>query len=312
MPAEYPVNGSDTLMADRLAPNLARQLIDGLQTPLLVLGPDAAAAEPLYWNPAFLRLTGFAGDAFERDPLCWLSRPEALAAALRAARITPQQRLVVEGRDGAGQAVRWRLRVSALEPQAGGRPGGWLLECARAAAAEARRRSLVRDDTVSGMLDRSWFLEVCRHQMGGARRHGRRLAVMVFEIQAFDIYVETFGRNAANNCLRLVAHGIASRLRRATDLVARIGDATFAALAEDMTTGEVDAHLGRIADAVAALSIHHPRAPGARYVQVAAGACAGVPEGTGDIEEWLAAARQTAGAAGQRVVAPGAGGLSTG
>ncbi len=289
--------------ANALTPELARWVIEGLHTPVLVLGPAAAAEQPLCWNPAFLRLTGFSAEGFAAAPDAWLSRPEALSAALRASEADAAEHrgLVVEGQDALRQPVRWRLRATALGGGAGD-PSGWLLECARAEGVAARQRGLIRDDAVSGMLDRGWFVEFCRHQVAGARRHDRRLAVMVFEVEAFDAYVDTYGRNAANNCLRLVAHGIASCLRRSTDLVARVGDSTFAALAEDMPVEAVAAHLARIEAAVAALGIHNPRAPGARYVQVTAGACAGVPAVAEDIEDWLAAARQAAGAGGQRVI----------
>ncbi|TVQ50266.1 MAG: diguanylate cyclase [Gammaproteobacteria bacterium] len=312
MQAEQMNAGPLTPPADALTPELARQVIEALHTPVLVLGPAAAAERPLCWNPAFLRLTGFDAEAFTAAPQAWLSRPEALFAALRATDATEGQALVVDGQDALGQPVRWRLRVTPLVGEGGEAPSGWLLECARAEGVAARQRGLLRDDAVSGMLDRGWFVEFCRHQVSGARRHDRQLALMVFEVEAFDVYVETYGRNAANNCLRLVAHGIASCLRRTTDLVARVGDSTFAALAEDMTAEAVAAHLARIEAAVAALGIHNPRAPGARHVQVTGGARAGVPAAGEDIEDWLAAARQAAAAGDQRVVAAPDVGRSTG
>lgn len=279
--------------ADALTPELARQVIEALHTPVLVLGPAAAAERPLCWNPAFLRLTGFDAEALVAAPQAWLSRPEALSAAIRAADASDGRALVVDGQDALGQPVRWRLRVTPLTGEGAEAPSGWLLECARAEGVAMRQRSLLRDDAISGMLDRSWFVELCRHQLAGGRRHDRQLAVMLFEVEAFDTYVETYGRNAANNCLRLVAHGIASCLRRDTDLVARVGDSTFAALAEDMTTEAVTAHLARIEAAVVALGIHNPRAPKGRHVQVIAAARTGIPAAGEDIEDWLEDARQS-------------------
>jgi diguanylate cyclase (GGDEF)-like protein len=277
-------------MPELLTRRVLEQMLAAVDLPLALVDASRRHA-PLCWvNPPFERMTGFG-----RRPLLdarhpWLDEPGRLAEALDALPAGEDSHLELAGRHADGKAMQWRLRVSPLEGAAG-RVAWWLLAGEPepvAAAAPARR--VLREDPVAGVLTREWFEQLLVHQLAGARRRERPLALLVFEVEHFDLYLETFGPKAGDNCLRLVAHGIAAAMRRTTDLVARVSGCRFVALAEDMDEPRAEAHLARIRSAVEALCIHHPKSPVGRYVTVRASCRVGVPGRDESVASWLEAA----------------------
>lgn len=183
-----------------------------------------------------------------------------------------------------GGACGLLLEVSALHAE-NGSLGGWLLTLTPETGVEAcapeepsgqalcsgGSRPTRNDgrDSVTGLANRETFLEVLDHDWRVAGRESRRVGLIVFEVEALDRYRETFGRQAADSCLRRIAHAIQGSLRRRGDFAARIADRRFAALVgsgESVSVGEFAAAIAR---RVQDLAIHHPRSPAGRYVTVA-------------------------------------------
>jgi len=95
--------------------------------------------------------------------------------------------------------------------------------------------------------------------------------IILLEMQAFDVYRDTFGPQAADSTLRLVSRAIAGSLRRASDRVGRMDGARLIAVVEKLGDEDALQLAQRICARVRDLSIHHPRSPVSRYVTVAAG-----------------------------------------
>ncbi len=135
--------------------------------------------------------------------------------------------------------------------------------------AKRRVRDLSRDDPVTGLLNAKAFAEILEHDWAVARREGSSLAVIAFEIDDFDAYVEVFGRHAADTCLRRVGQAVRKFLRRASDVVARADSATFCVLAHSSDEPSVTEFASKIASAVRELGLHHPRSSIGRFVTIA-------------------------------------------
>ena len=263
-----------------LTKKLLIQALDQCASGTLVVDARDPRSPIIYANNAFTDLTG-------RDAkgLVGKSLKEMLVSGeLPSATLDEVEQ---RWRTRTATPVTLKLRVAPLAPRPGV-PDYWLLTHPGPAAGRSRTADdPARTDALTGLPNRMVFDEVLSRDWGIARRDGRSLALILFEIDAMDRYREVFGRHASEACLRKVGHAIGGALRRCGDLAARVGDNRFAALAGE---GSVD-DVARFADSIAArvrdLAIHHPRSPVARFVTVSVGVAAMVPTGDAPFEQLL-------------------------
>ena len=152
-----------------------------------------------------------------------------------------------------------------------------------------------RIDQATGLVRFPHFQETLRRDLAMARRDRRFVTILVFEIVEFAIYRQTFGDKAADSCQRMIGAQIMRTLRRAGDLCARYDDSTLVAAVIGQHASEVQPLMERIADGVAQLRLHNPRAKGSRYIETRV-ILIGCPPGAHDdpeplIERALAEAR---------------------
>ncbi len=157
--------------------------------------------------------------------------------------------------------------------------------------ARQKLASMARVDPVTGVMRYEFFRETAERDFRVARRIGRRTAVILFEIVDLEAYRDTFGRKAAESCVRMVAAQMNSLLRRASDLRARVDDSTLAAMTQGQDVDEVRSLAQRIVENIRRLGLHNPRGRFGRYIDVEFGVAAGTPDGVFTLDAALAAAR---------------------
>jgi diguanylate cyclase (GGDEF)-like protein/PAS domain S-box-containing protein len=126
--------------------------------------------------------------------------------------------------------------------------------------------SLSQTDAVTGLLRYEHFLAFLKRELAIARRDNRPLAVGLFEIVEFEAYRQTFGANAAESCLRMIAAQIAGVFRRACDLCGRQAETTFIVAVRGQDANEVRTLSDRVGEKVRSLGLHNPRAQSGRYL----------------------------------------------
>ena len=135
----------------------------------------------------------------------------------------------------------------------------------------------LRDDKLTGLLRRTYFEELVKRDWGLAQRETRRLSFLVFDLDCFATYKDTFGKPGADQSLRRIARVIGGCFRRASDLCGRFDEDQIAALTTGLDLAQAaklaEAVLGRVRD----LAIHHPRSSVSRYVTASAGVVSMVP-----------------------------------
>jgi diguanylate cyclase (GGDEF)-like protein/PAS domain S-box-containing protein len=283
---------------------------------IAVLAADGARTSIEWLNPAFARMTGFeradlAGNALwvicgtDREQpglaeLCTaVARVEGCSALLRCYRP-----------DGT---LYWcSLRLEPVRDDAG---RAWWLAFARDVSAqrememllgrhdekaEFAQRRLEDTDTVDRLtglqashafelsLELAWF---------SCARDRRALTLFVFAPDYFDVYLETFGKVTGDSCLRMAAHAVASAFRRATDVSARIGEASFAAIGVGMPRDVLERHAAQVCERVRALAIRNPRAPRVSNVTLSAAVIHALPAQAHDWRAFLETGRATLAAA---------------
>lgn len=135
----------------------------------------------------------------------------------------------------------------------------------------------LRDDKLTGLLRRPYFEELVKRDWGLAQRESRRLSFIVFDLDCFGTYKDTFGKPGADQSLRRISRVIGGCFRRASDLCGRFDEDQIAALTTGLDLAQAskfaEAVLGRVRD----LAIHHPRSNVSRYITASAGVVSMVP-----------------------------------
>lgn len=126
-------------------------------------------------------------------------------------------------------------------------------------------------DRSSGLSTPEHLLETLRRDWSIAQRDGRALTVMRFDLDAYRDYHDVFGRGVTENVLRQVGRTIASAMRRASDVVARVGDDEFLVLGVSMDQEAAFHYAENILGRIRALAIHHPRSRTSRFMTASAG-----------------------------------------
>jgi diguanylate cyclase (GGDEF)-like protein len=134
---------------------------------------------------------------------------------------------------------------------------------------------------VTGLLNEAAFRDVLAHDWAVAAREQSSLALVAFQLDDFPAYLEVFGRHASDSCLRRVAQAIRRRLRRASDVAARVDDSNLLVLAHSSTEANVTEFAEKIAAAVRELGLHHPRSNSARFVTVSYRIAVAAAKGSG-------------------------------
>lgn len=130
-------------------------------------------------------------------------------------------------------------------------------------AANTKLALLSNTDPLTGLYNRRYFDQQLNAEGARARRHDHSFAVVMIDIDHFKKFNDRYGHPAGDACLIQVAGVLQSGLRRAGDVLARIGGEEFVVI-----VSETDAEgLAELADGLRArvldLAIPHEDAPDA-------------------------------------------------
>lgn len=117
-----------------------------------------------------------------------------------------------------------------------------------------REKIFSRTDGLTGVLTRRYFFEITQHAFETAKRYQRPLSIIMFDIDHFKLFNDTFGHQAGDELLKSVAQ-IARRQLRRSDILARYGGDEFVILLPDSNTAETQQAGERIRESVAAQEV---------------------------------------------------------
>jgi diguanylate cyclase (GGDEF)-like protein/PAS domain S-box-containing protein len=280
--------GRETRSVTQLTTHILQQVLDASSDGLLLLSTASDELAIAYANRQFERLSGYARERL--DGLSWrtLGGHSAEATELRdalAGGLGFSGTLRFEREDGS----QWRASVRAHPVRdEGGATAFWLcqfLPPADEPGAEAgeswsallepdatrlreRFGRLDRADASSGLLLYERFRDFVERDLVIARRERRPVSLMFLRIAELDRYLATFGKNAADSCLRMIGKQVTATLRRATDLCARFADDAIIAAVFGQDAAEAGRLLERICENIDSLKIHNPHGRRHRFLSV--------------------------------------------
>jgi diguanylate cyclase (GGDEF)-like protein len=153
-------------------------------------------------------------------------------------------------------------------------------ECQLTVQMEASNRDLQRlasFDSLTGLANRRYFDEYLQREWKRLEKVQLPLSLILCEIDFFSAYHDTYGYQAADQCLRQVAHTINKCKRRSTDIVARYGGEQFAiVLPKTDAEGAIDV-AEKIRFSVKALEIIHAASKVNDFVTLSLGVASVIP-----------------------------------
>lgn len=130
-------------------------------------------------------------------------------------------------------------------------------------------------DPLTGLYNRRYFDAVLEREWRAAQRGGMPLSLLYLDIDYFKLYNDTYGHNAGDRCLVLVAAVISSAVRRPYDVCARYGGEEFIALLPATDAARAGVIAEKIRDGIAGMCIVHEGSEAAGHITVSIGVAGG-------------------------------------
>ena len=117
-----------------------------------------------------------------------------------------------------------------------------------------------------------------------------QLAIVMFDVDHFKFYNNSYGHPMGDECLRRIAGVLAKSSRRNADLAVRFGGEEFVAVLPGCDITAAERFAERILTAVQDLRIPHKSSPISEYVSISAGVAAGLVSTNSEAEVIIAGA----------------------
>lgn len=158
--------------------------------------------------------------------------------------------------------------------------------------ANRRLKVLANLDGLTQVANRHRFDEYFEREWLRSQRERTELAVVLCDVDYFKRYNDRFGHQAGDLCLKQVAQGISSVIKRPADLVARYGGEEFVVILPQ-TTAETALHMAEtIRFQIARLNLEHPESDASDHVSLSLGVTSVVPNVQSTKEQLLSTADQ--------------------
>ncbi len=149
---------------------------------------------------------------------------------------------------------------------------------------------LASTDKLTGISNRRRFDEVMPSEWARARRDKHAMSIAMIDIDYFKNFNDAHGHAAGDACLQAVAQAMQRSLRRASDLLARLGGEEFVAVLTNTDEAGLRRVMQNLLDEVAALGIAHGASAASPIVSISVGAVLVQPHTLVSFTEPLAAA----------------------
>ncbi len=133
---------------------------------------------------------------------------------------------------------------------------------------------LAQRDALTGTKNRRVFGEHLARTWQQAVREGRRIAILLIDVDHFKAYNDRYGHLAGDEALRRVARALQAFVHRPLDLLARYGGEEFAAILYDAAGRDAHGVAERMRSAVMELAIEHRGSPTAEALTISVGVAA--------------------------------------
>ena len=132
-------------------------------------------------------------------------------------------------------------------------------------------------DGLTGVANRRCFDEFLHREWRRMTRDEKPLSLILFDIDYFKLYNDTYGHLAGDSCLQQIAVAVRDTLKRPADLVARYGGEEFVAILPETEIAAAVYIAEQIQAAVKALAIPHAQSTISVNVTLSIGVATTIP-----------------------------------
>nr|WP_269468726.1 diguanylate cyclase [Alteromonas sp. ASW11-130] len=138
-------------------------------------------------------------------------------------------------------------------------------------------------DGLTGIANRRAFDKRIDHDIQLAVRHKWPLSVILFDVDYFKLYNDSYGHAVGDECLRKLASAVKNVMRRDQDFIARYGGEEFVCILSDTDYEGAAVVSTTLLETVRQLAIPHSKSPISQYVTVSLGSITAWPSHTNEI-----------------------------
>ncbi|MBT8131721.1 MAG: diguanylate cyclase [Gammaproteobacteria bacterium] len=166
-------------------------------------------------------------------------------------------------------------------------------------SARVRLQSLARVDELTGIANRKQFDETLNIEIKRNIRAQRPVSLILAEMDFFDHYRRSYGRERADQALKKVADAVSRTFKRAPDVVARYDDQSFAVILPATEVRDAMRFAERLRLVVYQLCVPHSESEASDRLTVSVGLATMQPDKLYKAADLLAAAGRALDAAQQ-------------
>ena len=147
-------------------------------------------------------------------------------------------------------------------------------------------------DGLTQIPNRRRFDEHLEHQWKQMIRERSLICLILFDIDHFKQFNDTYGHLAGDDCLKQVAQVLEGCVQRPSDLIARYGGEEFAAILPQTTIAGAIEVAQRVQTEIANLKIFHEKSSASDYLTLSIGIAGSIPTSTQSFSKLLDEADQ--------------------
>lgn len=126
-------------------------------------------------------------------------------------------------------------------------------------------------DGLTGIANRRRFDEFMEIECARSKDSGLPISLIMFDIDFFKLYNDTYGHQAGDDCLKLIASTISLKINRSSDLFARYGGEEFAIVLPGTDLKGAAKVAEKVRKAVEDIKILHSGSKVSQYVTISVG-----------------------------------------
>lgn len=126
-------------------------------------------------------------------------------------------------------------------------------------------------DSLTGLPNRRYFDEALRKEFYRVKRSGAPISLIMFDVDYFKRFNDTYGHLAGDSCLRQIGITLKSAIQREYDIVARYGGEEFVVILPETNLEGALLLAEKIRTLIEALEIFHVKSDVSKFITVSLG-----------------------------------------
>jgi diguanylate cyclase (GGDEF)-like protein/PAS domain S-box-containing protein len=254
-----------------------RMLLEGSLDMIWLASVKDGVHQNLYCSPSTLPILGWTVDELVHMQLESIFTPQSIAViAEDVEKISsgqPTSMVMVEAVRKDGQHIWLENKVRLLDRTPDGELSVviYMRDVTERKRLEDQLANFALIDGLTGIDNRRSFDQAIEREWKRAMRTALPLSLLLFDVDHFKLFNDTYGHQVGDDCLRAIAHAIRANVNRPGDVVARYGGEEFAVLlpATDAEGARILANT--LCDQVARLRVPHNANDARGFVTISGG-----------------------------------------